>query len=52
VETDSREISKVRSWKRQSLNWRVNLMEGKARFRAVSPYKEEKKKKKKKRLFS
>jgi hypothetical protein len=27
-------------------------MEGKARFRAVSPYKEEKKKKKKKRLFS
>jgi aldehyde:ferredoxin oxidoreductase len=40
VETDSREILKVRNWKRESLDrqvWRRYLKEAKARLRAVAP---------------
>jgi hypothetical protein len=40
VEIDSREILKVRNWKRESLDrqvWRRYLKEAKARLRAVAP---------------
>jgi hypothetical protein len=40
VEIDSREILKVRKWKRESLDrqvWRRHLKEAKARLRAVAP---------------
>jgi hypothetical protein len=40
VEIDSREILKVRNWKRESLNrqvWRRYLKEAKARLWAVAP---------------
>jgi hypothetical protein len=40
VETDSREILKVRNWKRESQDrqvWRRHLKEAKARLRAVAP---------------
>jgi hypothetical protein len=40
VEIDSREILKVRNWKREAINrqvWRRHLKEAKARLRAVAP---------------
>jgi hypothetical protein len=40
VEIDSKEIFKVRNWKRESLDrqvWRRYLKEAKARLRAVAP---------------
>jgi hypothetical protein len=48
VEIDSREILKVRKWKRESLDrqvWRRHLKEAKVRQRAVAPEEEEEKKK-------
>jgi hypothetical protein len=48
VEIDRKEILKVRNWKKTILNSMCHLMEDNARFRGVSPYKNEKKKEKKK----
>jgi hypothetical protein len=49
VEIDSKEILKVRNWKRESQDrqvWRRHLKEAKTRLRAVAPQKKKKKKKK------
>jgi hypothetical protein len=52
VEIDSREILKMRNWRRESLDklvWRRHLKEAKARLRAVTQYKKKRKNTKRKK---